>query len=845
MMRSMICAALVPVAACVAAAQDTAPQPEQAQAKMQQVVDMLKRDGLLGNGVYGDNLNECDFSALVADHMQLYMSGKEGIEDFPWLPMICREYRYAAKPIPKDVVRLLLEAGADANSSQSEENVFSLIVEDYDKQDPELIDLLLAAGLELNPKLPAGSSDVMTRALRLRHEPPLGLAVAREKVELAKKLLAAGASPNSYLDTWRGNMPLISLAIHDNRPDFVHMLIDAGADVNAKSDKDVSPLEYACSQEGLAAASVVVPMLEAAGAQAREDKCSPLIRACAKGDVEAVKKMIENGLDVNKPDAEGIPPLIYAAAVGNKEICALLVSAGADVNTGATRGVKALSAAVSYHRLDVVDYLLSNGAKVETGDDNQAPSLLMHAVSQKGCSEEMVKRLIAAGAKINAKADGIPSILSLAIIGGNKHLVDMIIDAGADVNVQLDDDEDSMFFYLSPLYAAVAAGDVPLCEKLLNHGAKITPGNSFALLTRACELAQQDILNLLIKHGADVNAGNGIGETALSMFIDRSRYRTYSDQGYYANIREKVMSLIRARADVNASLKSGKSLLAELKDNSQICEILVDAGVELNDEDESGMMVFEEAVSQGNAALCKKLVAAGLKVRRWRPLHLAAVLGQVDKVKELLAAGAKPDVLRKSRTPLIYAARMGNVEVCKALIEAGANVNAVDHKGISPLSAAASARHAEVCRLLLDSGADVSIKVDDDPLIFSAIIPCNSQVVEMLIDAGADVSGSVAGRGRTPLMFAVAKGMPRSLIRKMMQAGADAKAVDEDGNSALLYALVPTNIVRRNLDSPLCRDLIEAGADVNLKNKEGVSPQMVNDRKSGVSSGLLYSKYSF
>jgi ankyrin repeat protein len=90
-------------------------------------------------------------------------------------------------------------------------------------------------------------------------------------------------------------------------------------------------------------------------------------------------------------------------------------------------------------------------------------------------------------------------------------------------------------------------------------------------------------------------------------------------------------------------------------------------------------------------------------------IHEAAAVGNIEAVKQHLAAGA--DVNAKDKlgwTPLFYAAFSGRTEVAELLIAEGVDVNAKDNLGT--LRYAASGGHKETVELLIANGADVYAK---------------------------------------------------------------------------------------------------------------------------------------
>lgn len=92
-----------------------------------------------------------------------------------------------------------------------------------------------------------------------------------------------------------------------------------------------------------------------------------------------------------------------------------------------------------------------------------------------------------------------------------------------------------------------------------------------------------------------------------------------------------------------------------------------------------------------------------------RTFHIAAALGDIEKVREFLSDGADVDAQdKRGHTPLYHAVRKGHALAAKELIDAGAAVNAKRGFGGTLLHVAASKGNIEMTRLLLEAGADVN-----------------------------------------------------------------------------------------------------------------------------------------
>jgi ankyrin repeat protein len=93
-------------------------------------------------------------------------------------------------------------------------------------------------------------------------------------------------------------------------------------------------------------------------------------------------------------------------------------------------------------------------------------------------------------------------------------------------------------------------------------------------------------------------------------------------------------------------------------------------------------------------------------------IHMAAEDGNIEVVKQHIAAGTDVNAKEEDGTPLHYAAWNGHKEVVELLIAAGTDVNAKEEDG-TPLHYAAWNGHKEVVELLIAAGADVNAKDDD------------------------------------------------------------------------------------------------------------------------------------
>ncbi|HYE85835.1 MAG TPA: ankyrin repeat domain-containing protein [Vicinamibacterales bacterium] len=128
-----------------------------------------------------------------------------------------------------------------------------------------------------------------------------------------------------------------------------------------------------------------------------------------------------------------------------------------------------------------------------------------------------------------------------------------------------------------------------------------------------------------------------------------------------------------------------------------------------------------------------------------RALYEAALAGDLDEVKEILAAGGNPSgKIDGDGSPLIGAARSGRSEIAKLLLDHGADPNGVVEGDGSPLIAAAQRGQLDISQLLIAHGADVNLAVegDENPLM-NAAEGGHLPIVQLLVSKGADVHARI------------------------------------------------------------------------------------------------------
>lgn len=194
----------------------------------------------------------------------------------------------------------------------------------------------------------------------------------------------------------------------------------------------------------------------------------------------------------------------------------------------------------------------------------------------------------------------------------------------------------------------------------------------------------------------------------------------------------------------------------------------------------------------GDLRLLRELIARGVDLNAEHagltPL-LAATRdswhGRPEAVMTLLANGA--DARRADadgNTPLHHAARSTDAAVAALLLDAGALVETLNHDGFSPLGIACAAGNWRLARFLIERGAKPEPK-EGQPALLAAVVGDDDVAgVQLLLRHKARVDARGSGQ-RTALLLACAAGNAE-IVGELLDAGADRNARDANGLTPLL-----------------------------------------------------------
>lgn len=340
-------------------------------------------------------------------------------------------------------------------------------------------------------------------------------------------------------------------------------------------------------------------------------------------NVDAVAEMLAHGVDVNARDVYKLDPIHSAVREKNEEILKLVLDAGAEVNSR------------DHCDRTALHYVAMN-AKCTVGVN-------------------LANELLSRGTNVNLKDEYGETALNLAAKMGNKGVIDILLEAGADVDLKnneghnvlhclvmntrfsSDDAQVTNILKISqinsqdkygdtPLHLAAKWSNFPIFRLLLRAGADAnlknadhyTPLHTIILHTKSSVATKLATELLLTKYNADINATDGEGNTALHLAASTNSNRiqlvrlfltnradvSKKNHNGYTPLEEQIISgnveMIKSLAHYDENVRENFVKIACIQKNRYVIKCLLKNGIDLNSKDNNGYTIFLHQMSIHN-----------------------------------------------------------------------------------------------------------------------------------------------------------------------------------------------------------------------------------------------------
>ncbi len=641
-----------------------------------------------------------------------------------------------------EMIQSRLPEAAQAGKSRTQKQWSAMLLAAAKRGDIDDAERAIAAGADLNAADSVGEDFGKT---------PVALACEHQRVDVLKLLIAAGANvdtnPDEIVPTMNNDSP-IHLAAESGHAPCVRLLLESGATPELRNENGETPLLLALHEDH----SDVVATLVEFGADinakrvAEEDFDEEDVAEDNEDDVSTENEddfLTSSSYDEDDDDEEaGGPALVLAARQGAAKSLRILLDAGAIADPAAL-----VEAARTAHR-ECIEILLNHGYSARDRDANGMTPL--HALGQLDTEITLLKTRQPIDERSESEWTDVAAGLQFEIS-------DLLLERGADPNATdprgvtplmlaaraktfvhayvKNDDSHSMYHSsdvdtsqfvrrLTEAGAEVMAQD-DVGNTALHHSFfRDNFGSSFPAITK-----------ILLDAGAEIDAKNHLGQTPLMLACRRKD--------------DSIDLLVKRGADVNATDARGRSAIYYAIHSflpAETIKKLLACDVDLTIKDAAGNTPLDHARANYEEEAAELLNEAGAESTSKREFQLADAMkeGDLKRIRSLLTRGADPHRVIHGRNAFTAAIDTSNVEIIEEMIEHGMDVQTctVRYFGSksSPLFPAAGLEDDALLKMLLRRGADPKARNDKGwtPVTVAAFMRRHKNLATLL-DAGGEL----------------------------------------------------------------------------------------------------------
>lgn len=511
----------------------------------------------------------------------------------------------------------------------------------------------------------------------------------------------------------------------------------------------------------------------------------------------------------------GLLPLSYAVDLSAPLEILQKFATSKQINAQNPRGGTALQEAIRLNNFEMVRFLLLHKAEVSSVKNS---NILAQSIKEN-VRLPILEELIKAGAKVNEPDNNGTLPVVLAIDKNDVNLLKLLKNNGADLNIKLPDGKNLLF------YAYERKCDRQIIDFLLSIGTDVNEPDKNGNLLILEALKNQDfgMVDKLLEQGADVNKENAAGENAVSYAIE-NKYDT-----------ETIQKILSHNVNYSGLFGAKKQPLWRLAAESspEVLKQILDKNGGADKADAAGFAPVQLLINwkQEDSPVLKETMLSYI-TPEWLNAH-SEFWQQVLQAKnfdvwsDLVKIGFNPNVKNKNGQEAAWVIIKNNYEASwwQSLLDLKPDLNLPDENGMTLLQYAVENNKTKLAAELLQQGADIKLLPAD---CLAKLRGDRAKITKLLLDSGVDTS-YVSGNGETLLMYAV-QNLNGVLFEYLLNNGAEVKARDNDGNTALFYvaeALLNNQQLPKEELLAQFADIIakfkQLGLDINEQNGNGAT----------------------
>ncbi|WP_184891121.1 ankyrin repeat domain-containing protein [Candidatus Cardinium hertigii] len=457
------------------------------------------------------------------------------------------------------------------------------------------------------------------------------------------------------------NSTALHIAAAYGHTNVVEVLLDKDANIEAIDQYGYTPLHMAAIYGKYDTAKL---LLERQANKNSSDNWwyTPLHSAVQHGHFHIVELLLHHNASMRyKSKGEGDTVLHWVVKCNKEDIAQLLLNKLIEIHQIEPINIRnndrntMLHLAVEYGMENLGRRLLDSGAKIDMQNQDGNTALHLAAIhGRENLAQLLLNKLIQINQikqQINIQNNDKNTVLHLAVKDGGENLVKLLLDNGAKIGIENKDGN-------TALYLAVKCKQENIAQLLLNKLIQINQieqiniqnNNNNTVLHLAIKYGMKNLVGLLLDSGAK-DIQDKRGNIALHLAVkynQKNIVQLLLNKFNKNNNRNTVLIQQINQIDIQNKDQNTALHLAAIYGIENLVELLLDNGAKIDMQNQEGMMALECAVKHRHANVVKLLLDRGNKINKqnkWgaAALHWASQQSDLDGIELLLNAGVKVD----------------------------------------------------------------------------------------------------------------------------------------------------------------------------------------------------------